>query len=219
MTLRLGDLAPDFQADTTDGRISFHDWLGGAWALLFSHPKDFTPVCTTELAVLSWLEGEFTRRGVKLLGLSVDPVASHVAWAADIRAAYGRPPGFPIVGDTDFAVAKRYGMLPADASGDPLQRTAAQNQTVRCVFLIGPDRRIKAMLAYPMTTGRSFDELLRLVDSVQLTAAHPVATPADWQAGEEVLLAGSLSDEEARARYPEGWRQPRPYVRLVPQPA
>jgi thioredoxin-dependent peroxiredoxin len=218
MTLSIGDLAPDFEATTTDGTIRFHEWAGDAWTILFSHPKDFTPVCTTELGLLARMKPEFDRRGVKLLGLSVDPLEAHADWARDIADTQGHAPNFPIVADADFAVSKRYGMLPGTVQGDPALRTPADNQTVRNVFVIGPDKRIKLMLAYPMTTGRNFDELLRVIDSLQLTARHRVATPANWHQGEHVFIAGSVSDDEARKQYPDGWEAPRPYIRIVPQP-
>jgi alkyl hydroperoxide reductase subunit AhpC len=219
MALTIGDPAPDFEAITTEGRIRFHEWLGDSWAILFSHPKDFTPVCTTELGLMARLKPEFDRRGVKLLGLSVDPVERHAAWARDIAETQGRAPNYPIVADDDYRVSKLYGMLPASTDGDPLARTPADNQTVRSVFVVGPDTRIKLTLAYPMTTGRNFDELLRAVDSLRLTAAHRVATPANWRPGEDVIIAGSVSDDEARRLYPDGWTAPRPYIRIVPQPA
>jgi thioredoxin-dependent peroxiredoxin len=218
MSLQIGDTAPDFVADTTEGTIRFHDWIDGSWAVLFSHPKDFTPVCTTELGYMARAKPEFDRRGVKVIGLSVDPVASHSRWATDIEETQGQAPNYPLIGDADFAVSKLYGMLPADTSGDPLERTPADNQTVRNVFVIGPDKKIKLLLAYPMTTGRNFDEVLRVIDSLQLTAAYKVATPANWQQGEDVIIAGSVSDDEARETYPDGWKAPRPYIRIVPQP-
>jgi thioredoxin-dependent peroxiredoxin len=218
MALQIGSDAPDFEAETTDGRIRFHDWLAGSWAVLFSHPKDFTPVCTTELGYMARIKPEFDRRGVKIIGLSVDPIENHVKWAADIAETQGQAPNYPMIGDADFAVSKLYGMLPADTSGDPLARTPADNQTVRNVFVIGPDRKVKLILAYPMTTGRNFDEVLRVIDSLQLTATHKVATPANWRQGEDVIIAGSVSDEEAKKTYPQGWRSPRPYIRIVPQP-
>jgi thioredoxin-dependent peroxiredoxin len=218
MTLTLGDTAPDFEADTTEGRIKFHDWIGDSWAVLFSHPKDFTPVCTTELGYMASIKPEFDRRGVKIIGLSVDPTDKHEQWAADIEETQGTAPNYPIIGDSDFAVSKLYGMLPADTSGDPGERTPADNQTVRNVFVIGPDKKVKLILAYPMTTGRNFDEVLRVIDSLQLTASHKVATPAQWKPGEEVIISGSVSDEEAKQRYPDGWKSPKPYIRVVPQP-
>ena len=218
MTLTIGDLAPDFQADTTEGRISFHEWIGDGWAVLFSHPKDFTPVCTTELGYMASIKPEFDRRGVKIIGLSVDPVASHEKWASDIEETQGHAPNYPTIGDDDFNVAKLYGMLPADTSGDPADRTPADNQTVRNVFVIGPDKKIKLILVYPMTTGRNFDEVLRVIDSLQLTAKHKVATPANWQQGDDVIIAGSVSDDEAKETYPDGWESPKPYIRIVSQP-
>jgi alkyl hydroperoxide reductase subunit AhpC len=219
MTLKLGDLAPDFEANTTEGSIRFHDWIGDSWAVLFSHPKDFTPVCTTELGYMARIKPEFDRREVKIIGLSVDPVDKHSAWAADIEETQGSAPNYPIIGDSDFNVSKLYGMLPAEVSGDPAERTPADNQTVRNVFVIGPDKKVKLILVYPMTTGRNFDEVLRVIDSLQLTARHKVATPVNWRQGEDVIIAGSVSDDEARTIYPEGWKSPRPYMRIVPQPA
>ena len=219
MTLRLGELAPDFEADTTQGRIRLHDWIGDDWAVLFSHPKNYTPVCTTELGYMAKIKSEFDRRGVKIIGLSVDPVAQHAGWADDIAETQGVAPNYPLIGDADFSVAKLYDMLPATTSGDPAQRTASDNQTVRNVFVIGPDKRIKLILVYPMTTGRNFDEVLRVIDSLQLTANHKVATPVNWRPGEDVIIVTSVSDEEARRTYPDGWRAPLPYLRIVPQPA
>jgi thioredoxin-dependent peroxiredoxin len=218
MTLQLGDTAPDFEAETTQGRIGFHDWIGDTWAVLFSHPKDFTPVCTTELGYMAKIKPEFDRRDVKIIGLSVDPVDRHVLWAEDIEATQGAAPNYPVIADSDFAVSKLYGMLPASTSGDPAQRTPADNQTVRNVFVIGPDKKIKLVLVYPMTTGRNFDEVLRVIDSLQLTARHKVSTPVNWQPGEDVIISGSVSDDEARQTYPQGWKAPRPYIRIVPQP-
>ncbi|MUL84996.1 MULTISPECIES: peroxiredoxin [unclassified Mycolicibacterium] len=218
MTLRLGELAPDFEAETTEGQIDFHDWIGDSWAVLFSHPKDYTPVCTTELGYMAKIKPEFDRRGVKIIGLSVDPVDQHRGWASDIEATQGMAPNYPVIGDAEFTVSKLYDMLPASTSGGPAQRTAADNQTVRNVFVIGPDKRIKLILVYPMTTGRNFDEVLRVIDSMQLTADHKVATPVNWHPGEDVIIAGSVTDEEARQIYPDGWRAPRPYLRFVPQP-
>jgi len=218
MSLQLGDEAPDFEADTTEGRIKFHDWLGDSWAVLFSHPKDFTPVCTTELGYMASIKPEFDRRGVKIIGLSVDPAERHADWAKDIEETQGTAPNYPIIGDSDFNVSKLYGMLPAGVQGDPLARTPADNQTVRNVFVIGPDKKIKLILVYPMTTGRNFDEVLRVIDSLQLTAKHKVATPAQWKDGDDVIIAGSVSDEEAKEIYPDGWESPRPYIRVVPQP-
>jgi thioredoxin-dependent peroxiredoxin len=216
--LKLGDVAPDFEADTTEGRIRFHDWIGDSWAVLFSHPKDFTPVCTTELGYMAQIKPEFDRRDVKIIGLSVDPVDKHSAWADDIAETQGAAPNYPMIGDADFNVSKLYGMLPAEVSGDAAERTPADNQTVRNVFVIGPDKRIKLILVYPMTTGRNFDEVLRVIDSLQLTAQHRVATPVNWKEGEKVIIAGSVSDDEARTIYPDGWESPRPYIRIVPQP-
>jgi thioredoxin-dependent peroxiredoxin len=218
MALQLGDTAPDFEAQTTEGPIRFHDWIGDSWAVLFSHPKDFTPVCTTELGYMAKVKPEFERRNVKIIGLSVDPVDSHAKWFEDIEETQGAAPNYPLIGDVDFNVSKLFGMLPAETSGDPAERTPADNQTVRNVFVIGPDKKIKLMLVYPMTTGRNFDEVLRVIDSLQLTATHKVATPVNWQQGEDVIIAGSVSDEEAKETYPEGWESPRPYIRIVPQP-
>jgi alkyl hydroperoxide reductase subunit AhpC len=218
MTLQLGDVAPDFEAETTQGPIKFHEWIGDSWAVLFSHPKDFTPVCTTELGYMASIEPEFAKRNVKILGLSVDPLDNHEDWAKDIAETQGTAPNYPIVSDADFRVSKLYGMLPEDVSGDPGERTPADNQTVRNVFVIGPDKKIKLILIYPMTTGRNFDEVLRVVDSLQLTAEHKVATPAQWQQGGDVIIAGSVSNEEAKETYPDGWEEPRPYIRIVPQP-
>ena len=218
MSLQLGDTAPDFEAETTEGRIGFHDWIGDSWAVLFSHPKDFTPVCTTELGYMASIKPEFDRRGVKIMGLSVDPVDKHQQWASDIEETQGHAPNYPTIGDDDFAVSKLYGMLPADASGDAAERTPADNQTVRNVFVIGPDKKIKLILVYPMTTGRNFDEVLRVIDSLQLTAKHKVATPANWRDGDDVIIAGSVSDDEAKEKYPDGWESPKPYIRIVPQP-
>jgi thioredoxin-dependent peroxiredoxin len=218
MALRIGDTAPDFEAETTEGRISFHDWIGDGWAVLFSHPKDFTPVCTTELGYMAKIKPEFDRRGVKLVGLSVDRVDDHAKWSSDIEQTQGHAPNYPLIGDADYTVSKLYGMLPGDVSGDPAQRTPADNQTVRSVFVIGPDRKVKLVLSYPMTTGRNFDEVLRVIDSLQLTAKHKVATPVNWRQGEDVIIAGSVSDDQARELYPGGWNAPRPYIRIVPQP-
>jgi alkyl hydroperoxide reductase subunit AhpC len=218
MTLQIGAVAPDFEAETTAGRIHFHDWIGNSWALLFSHPKDFTPVCTTELGALAKLQPEFDKRGVKLIGLSVDPVTKHALWVDDIDETQGFRPTFPMIGDTDFNVSKLYDMLPASVSGDANVRTAADNQTVRNVFVIGPDKKIKLVLVYPMTTGRNFQEILRVIDSLQMTAKHRVATPADWQQGDDVIIAGSVTNDEARTIYPDGWKEPKPYIRIVPQP-
>jgi thioredoxin-dependent peroxiredoxin len=218
MALSLGDTAPDFEADTTEGRIKFHDWLGDSWGVLFSHPKDFTPVCTTELGYMASIKPEFDRRGVKIIGLSVDPAERHADWAKDIEETQGTAPNYPIIADSDFNVSKLYGMLPGATEGDPLSRTPADNQTVRNVFVIGPDKKVKLILVYPMTTGRNFDEVLRVIDSLQLTARHKVATPAQWKEGDDVIIAGSVSDEEAKEIYPDGWESPRPYIRIVPQP-
>jgi alkyl hydroperoxide reductase subunit AhpC len=217
MALQIGDTAPDFEADTTEGRIRFHEWLGEGWAVLFSHPKDFTPVCTTELGYMASIKPEFDRRGVKIIGLSVDPIDRHAEWARDIEETQGAAPNYPLIGDHDFAVSKAWGMLPADVSGDPAARTPADNQTVRNVFVVGPDKKIKLILVYPMTTGRNFDEVLRVIDSLQLTARHKVATPAQWQRGDDVIIAGSVSDDEARETFGE-WRSPKPYIRIVPEP-
>jgi len=218
MALQIGDTAPDFEAETTEGRISFHDWIGDSWAVLFSHPKDFTPVCTTELGYMAKIKPEFDKRGVKIIGLSVDPTNKHKQWANDIKETQGEAPNYPIIGDADFNVSKQYGMLANDISGDPGDRTPADNQTVRNVFVIGPDKKIKLILIYPMTTGRNFDEVLRVIDSLQLTAKHKVATPVNWKQGEDVIIAGSVSDDEAKETYPEGWKSPKPYIRIVPQP-
>jgi alkyl hydroperoxide reductase subunit AhpC len=218
MALTLGDTAPDFEAETTEGTIAFHDWLGDAWGVLFSHPRNFTPVCTTELGYMASIKPQFEDRGVKIIGLSVDPIENHEKWAKDIEETQGTAPNYPLIADPEFKVAKLYGMLPADVEGDPTARTPAQNQTVRNVFVIGPDKKLKLILVYPMTTGRNFDEVLRVIDSLQLTAKHQVATPVNWQPGEDVIIAGSVSDEQARERYPDGWESPRPYIRIVPQP-
>jgi thioredoxin-dependent peroxiredoxin len=218
MSLPINSIAPDFEASTTEGTIRFHDWLGDGWAVLFSHPKDFTPVCTTELGRLAALKPEFDKRGVKVIGLSVDPVDRHASWADDIAETQGFAPNYPMIGDTDLKVSKLYGMLPADAGETSDGRTAADNATVRTVFVIGPDKRIKLALAYPMSTGRNFNEILRAIDSMQLTARHKVATPVDWQKGDDVIILTSVSDEDARKQYPEGWTAPKPYLRIVPQP-
>lgn len=218
MSIRINDTAPNFTAQTTDGAIDFHDWIGDSWAVLFSHPKDFTPVCTTELGYMASINGEFQKRGVKIIGLSVDAVDRHELWADDIEETQGTRPNFPMIGDTDFNVSKLYDMLPAEVSGDPLERTPADNQTVRNVFVIGPDKKIKLVLAYPMTTGRNFDEVLRVIDSLQLTAKHKVATPAQWQQGGDVIIAGSVNNEQAKEIWPEGWKEPKPYIRIVSQP-
>jgi len=219
MALRIGERAPDFQADTTQGRISFHQWLEQSWGILFSHPKDFTPICTTELGSMAKLKPEFDKRGVKLIGLSVDPVDKHHLWAKDIEETQGLAPNYPMIGDPRLEIAKLYEMLPADAGDSADGRTAADNQTVRTVYIIGPDKKIKLMIAYPMTTGRNFDEILRVIDSLQLTATHRVATPANWRPGEDVVIAGSVTNDEAKNIYPDGWKQPKPYIRIVPQPA
>ena len=218
MSLRIADTAPDFAAETTHGPINFHDWLGTSWGILFSHPKDFTPVCTTELGYMAKLKPEFDKRGVKIIGLSVDPVERHAGWASDIAETQGHAPNFPMIGDPMLAVAKLYDMLPAAAGDSAEGRTAADNQTVRHVYVIGPDKKIKLMIAYPMTTGRNFDEILRVVDSMQLTAKHRVATPVNWRQGDDVIIAGSVSNDEAKVLYPDGWKQPKPYIRIVPQP-
>jgi len=218
VSVQLGAPAPDFQAQTTEGPIRFHEWIGDSWTVLFSHPKDFTPICTTELGYMAKIKPEFDRRGVKIIGLSVDPVERHSQWATDIEQTQGYAPNYPMIGDVDFNVSKLYGMLPAETEGDPLARTPADNQTVRNVFVIGPDKKIKLILVYPMTTGRNFDEVLRVIDSLQLTANHKVATPVNWQHGDNVIIAGSVSDEEASQTYPQGWEAPRPYIRIVPQP-
>jgi thioredoxin-dependent peroxiredoxin len=218
MGLSINDTAPDFEADTTEGRIRFHDWIGDSWAVLFSHPKDFTPVCTTELGYMAKLQPEFERRNVKVIGLSVDATEKHEAWADDIEETQGARPNYPIIGDGDFAVSKLYGMLPADTSGDAGARTAADNQTVRNVFVIGPDRKVKLILVYPMTTGRNFDEVLRVIDSLQLTAKHRVATPVNWKQGDDVIIAGSVSNDEAKEIFGD-WKEPKRYIRIVPQPS
>jgi len=217
MSLVINETAPDFEADTTQGRIKFHDWIGGSWAVLFSHPKDFTPVCTTELGYMAKLEPEFQKRNVKVIGLSVDATNDHEAWANDIEETQGSRPSYPIIGDADFNVSKLYGMLPASTSGDAKARTAADNQTVRNVFVIGPDKKVKLILVYPMTTGRNFDEVLRVIDSLQLTAKHRVATPVNWNQGEDVIIAGSVPNDEARQIFGD-WKEPKPYIRIVPQP-
>ncbi len=218
MALQIGDTAPDFEAETTEGTIRFHDWIGDSWAVMFSHPKDFTPVCTTELGYMAKIKPEFDRRNVKIIGLSVDPTPDHERWATDIEETQGVAPNYPIIGDANFEVSKLYDMLAADTSGDAQSRTPADNQTVRNVFVIGPDKTIKLILVYPMTTGRNFDEVLRVIDSLQLTAKHKVSTPVNWKQGEDVIIAGSVSDDEAREMYPEGWEAPKPYIRIVPQP-
>jgi alkyl hydroperoxide reductase subunit AhpC len=217
MTLKIGDTAPDFEAQTTDGPIRFHDWIGDSWAVLFSHPKDFTPVCTTELGYMAKIKPEFERRNVKVIGLSVDATRDHEAWAKDIEETQGSAPNYPIIGDADFAVSKLYGMLPADVAGDAKVRTPADNQTVRNVFVVGPDKKVKLILVYPMTTGRNFDEVLRVIDSLRLTAKHKVSTPVNWRQGEDVIIAGSVSNDEAKEMFGH-WEAPRPYIRIVPQP-
>ncbi len=219
MALTIGDTAPDFQAQTTEGAISFHDWIGDSWAVLFSHPKDFTPVCTTELGYMAKIKPEFDRRNVKVIGLSVDSTGDHEGWSRDIEETQGHAPNYPIIGDADFAVSKLYGMLPAEVGGEAADRTAADNQTVRNVFVVGPDKKVKLVLVYPMTTGRNFDEVLRVIDSLQLTAKHRVSTPVNWKQGEDVIIAGSVSNDEAKQIWPDGWQEPRPYIRIVPQPS
>jgi len=218
MALAIGDTAPDFAAQTTEGPIKFHEWLGDSWAVLFSHPKDFTPVCTTELGTMARLKPEFDKRNTKVIGLSVDPVDSHQKWSVDIKDVVGFAPNYPMIGDPDLSISKAYGMLPAASGNSSEGRTPADNQTVRNVFVIGPDKKIKLILVYPMTTGRNFDEILRVIDSLQMTAAHRVATPANWKHGEDVILTGAVSDEEAKKLYPGGWKQPKPYIRFVPPP-
>ena len=218
MALQIGETAPDFTAETTEGTINFHEWIGDSWTVLFSHPRNFTPVCTTELGYLAKIKPDFDARGVKIIGLSVDPVENHAKWSDDIEETQGFRPNYPLIGDKDFQVSKLYGMLPAEVEGEPTERTPAQNATVRNVFVIGPDKQIKLVLVYPMTTGRNFDEVLRVVDSLQLTAQHKVATPAQWQQGDDVIIAGSVSNEQAKETYPDGWQEPKPYIRIVPQP-
>ena len=218
MALAINDTAPDFTAETTEGKIRFHDWIGNSWVVLFSHPKDFTPICTTELGYMAKIKPEFDKRGVKIIGLSVDPLDSHTRWASDIKETQGFAPNYPMIADADYNVSKLYGMLPAAISGDPAKRTPADNQTVRNVFVIGPDKKIKLVLVYPMTTGRNFDEVLRVLDSIQLTARHKVATPVNWKPGGDVIISGAVSDDEAKRLYPEGWKAPKPYLRVVPQP-
>ena len=218
MALAINDTAPDFEAETTEGKIRFHDWIGNNWTVLFSHPKDFTPVCTTELGYMAKIKPEFDKRGVKIIGLSVDPLASHHGWSNDIKETQGFAPNYPMIADSDFKVSKLYGMLPATTSGDPTKRTPADNQTVRNVFVVGPDKKVKLILVYPMTTGRNFDEVLRVIDSLQLTAKHKVSTPVNWKLGEDVIISGSVSDDEAKKQYPQGWKSPKPYIRIVPQP-
>jgi thioredoxin-dependent peroxiredoxin len=218
MGLKIGDVAPDFEAETTEGRLRFHEWIGDSWAVLFSHPKDFTPVCTTELGYMARMKPEFDKRNTKIIGLSVDPVDDHARWANDIKETQGHAPNYPMIGDSDLNVAKLYEMLPASLPGSSQGRTAADNMTVRNVFVVGPDKKIKLILVYPMTTGRNFDEVLRVIDSLQLTAKHKVATPVNWKQGDDVIIAGSVSDEDAKKVYPDGWKAPRPYLRIVPQP-
>jgi len=218
MAVTIGDTAPDFEAETTEGTINFHEWLGDSWGVLFSHPRAFTPVCTTELGYLASIKGEFDARGVKIIGISADPAENNVGWSKDIEETQGTAPNYPIIGDSDFKVAKAYGMLPAEVEGEATARTPAQNATVRNVYVIGPDKKIKLVLIYPMTTGRNFDEVLRVIDSLQLTANHAVATPAQWQPGEDVIIAGSVSNDAAKEKYPEGWKEPKPYIRIVPAP-
>jgi alkyl hydroperoxide reductase subunit AhpC len=218
MALSLGDEAPDFTAESTEGTINLHDYLGDSWGVLFSHPKDFTPVCTTELGYMAKIKPEFDKRNVKILGLSVDPLDRHKGWADDIKETQGTAPNYPLIADTDFNVAKLYGMLPASTSGDPTKRTPADNQTVRNVFVIGPDKKIKLILVYPMSTGRNFDEVLRVIDSLQLTANHSVSTPVNWKQGEDVIIAPAVSDEDAKTKFPKGWKALKPYLRLTPQP-
>ena len=216
--LTIGDTAPDFSVQTTEGPIRFHEWIEDSWTVLFSHPRDFTPVCTTELGYMAKIKPEFDRRNVKIIGLSVDPLDNHTKWAQDIADTQGAAPNYPLIADTDFAVSKAYGMLPPETTGDPTQRTPAENATLRNVFVIGPDKKIKLVMVYPMTTGRNFDEVLRAIDSLQLTATHRLATPAQWRQGDDVIIAGSVSDDEARQIYPDGWQSPRPYLRIVPSP-
>ena len=218
MGLKIGDVAPDFEAETTEGRLRFHEWIGDSWAVLFSHPKDFTPVCTTELGYMARMKPEFDKRNTKIIGLSVDPVDDHARWANDIKETQGHAPNYPMIGDSDLNVAKLYEMLPASLAGGSQGRTAADNMTVRNVFVVGSDKKIKLILVYPMTTGRNFDEVLRVIDSLQLTAKHKVATPVNWKQGDDVIIAGSVSDEDAKKSYPDGWKAPRPYLRIVPQP-
>ena len=218
MSLTIGDTAPDFEADTTEGRISFHDWIGDSWAVLFSHPRDFTPVCTTELGYMARIKSDFDDRNTKIIAISTDPGENHEKWVQDIKETQGATVNYPIIADTDFNVAKSYGMLPNDVSGDPTARTPAQNQTLRNVFVIGPDKKIKLVLIYPMSTGRNFDEVLRVLDSLQLTAEHQLSTPAQWQPGDNAIISGTVSNEQARERYPDGWEEPRPYIRIVPAP-
>ena len=218
MSLQIDDVAPDFEVETTEGHIRFHEWIGDSWAVLFSHPKDFTPVCTTELGYMAKLKPEFDRRGVKIIGLSVDPVDNHKRWANDIKETQGHAPNYPMIGDTDLKVSKLYGMLPASVQGTSDGRTPNDNKTVRNVFVVGPDKKVKLIIVYPMSTGRNFDEVLRVIDSLQLTAKHKVSTPVNWKQGEDVIISGAVSDEDAKKTYPQGWKSPRPYIRIVPQP-
>ena len=218
MALAIGDTAPDFEAETTEGKIRFHDWLGNSWGILFSHPKDFTPVCTTELGTMARLKPEFDKRNAKIIGLSVDPVDNHKKWSVDIKDFVGVAPNYPMIADTDLSISKAYGMLPASTTGTHEGRTPADNQTVRNVFVIGPDKKIKLILVYPMTTGRNFDEVVRVIDSLQLTAKHKVSTPVNWKHGDEVIISGSVSNDEAKTMYPSGWKEPKPYIRIVPPP-
>jgi alkyl hydroperoxide reductase subunit AhpC len=218
MTLKIGDTAPDFEANTTQGKIRFHEWIGDHWAILFSHPKDFTPVCTTELGYMAKLQPEFDKRNTKIIGLSVDPVNQHSGWAKDIEETQGAKVTYPMIGDDEYKVSKAYGMLPAEASGDPAKRTANDNQTVRNVFIVGPDKKIKLILVYPMSVGRNFDEVLRVLDALQLTARHKVSTPVNWKNGDDVIIAGSVNNDDAKKIYPQGWKEPKPYIRIVPQP-
>ena len=218
MSVQLGAVAPGFEAQTTEGPIRFHEWIGDSWAVLFSHPKDFTPICTTELGYMAKIKPEFDKRGVKIIGLSVDAVDNHAKWASDIKETQGFAPNFPMIGDPDLRIAKAWGMLPASVEGDAVARTPADNQTVRNVFVVGPDKKVKLILVYPMTTGRNFDEVLRVIDSLQLTAKHKVATPVNWKNGEDVIIAGSVTDDDAKKTYPNGWKSPKPYIRIVPQP-
>jgi len=218
MALQIGDTAPDFEIDTTEGRIRFHEWIGDSWAVLFSHPKDFTPVCTTELGYMAKLKPEFDKRNTKIIGLSVDPVDNHARWAVDIKETQGYAPNYPMIGDTELKIAKLYGMLPAGAGDSCAGRTANDNMTVRNVFVIGPDKKVKLIIVYPMSTGRNFDEVLRVIDSLQLTSKHKVSTPVNWKQGDDVIISGAVSDDEAKKIYPDGWKAPRPYLRIVPQP-
>jgi alkyl hydroperoxide reductase subunit AhpC len=218
MSLKLGEFAPNFEAETTEGKISFHEWLGNSWGVLFSHPKDFTPVCTTELGYMAKLKPEFDKRNVKVIGLSVDPIDKHAQWSVDIQESQGHAPNYPMIGDTDLLVSKLYGMLPAEEAGTSEGRTPVDNQTVRNVFVVGPDKKIKLIIVYPMSTGRNFDEVLRVIDSLQLTAKHKVATPVNWKDGDDVIILPAVSDADAKVKYPDGWKSPKPYIRVVPQP-